>query len=58
MFVQQRRDGRVFITFALHHMAPVASKIADRNIEQLVFAACAREGFCIPFLPGDGVFAV
>ncbi len=42
----------------LHHVAPVAGRVADRQEDRLVLGAGAREGLLAPRVPVDGVVLV
>ena len=56
--VQQLGDGRVLEALALHDVAPVAGRVADREKDGLVFPACPGKGFFAPRVPIDGVVRV
>ncbi len=53
--VHQRRDLRVVEAFALHHVTPVAGRIADRQQNRFVFGAGAVECLVTPRIPIDRV---
>jgi hypothetical protein len=52
------RDRRVLEGLALHHVAPVAGRVADRDEHRLVLRAGAREGLFSPRVPVDRVLRV
>ena len=56
--VHQRRDLRVLEGLALHHVAPVAGGVADRDEDRLVLAAGAGERLLAPRVPVDRVVRV
>src|SRR5439155_1973141 len=56
--VHDRRDVGVLERLALHHVAPVAGRVADREQERLVFGPRARERVVAPRIPVDGVVRV
>ena len=58
MLVHHRGDGRDLEFFALHHVAPMAGGIADREKDRLVLLARFRERFLAPRIPVDGVVRV
>ena len=58
VLVHQRRDLRVLEGLALHHVAPVAGRVADRDDQRLVLRAGARERLLAPRVPVDGVLRV
>ncbi len=56
--VHQRRDLRVLEALPLHHVAPVAGGVADRDEERLALLAGAGERLVAPRVPVDGVAGV
>jgi hypothetical protein len=56
--VHERRDVRVLEALALHDVAPVARRIADRQEDRLVFRLRLRQGFGPPGEPVDRVVRV
>ena len=57
-FVHQPRDLFVLKTLALHHVAPVTRRIADREKDRLVLPPRFREGFLAPRIPIDRIVRV
>jgi hypothetical protein len=55
LLVHHRRDRGVLEGLALHHVAPVAGRVADRDEDRLVLAACLFERLLVPGLPGHRV---
>ncbi len=53
--VEEGSHLRIFEGFALHHVAPMAGRVADAEEDRLVFAARLGEGF---FAPGKPVHRV
>ncbi len=51
-------DRIIFERFALHHVAPVASGVADGKKDGLVFAARFIKSFVTPGIPVDGIMGV
>ena len=58
VLVHQRRRLRVLERLALHHVAPVAGRVADREQDRLVLLARARERLLAPRIPVDRVVRV
>jgi len=56
--VQQFGDRIVLERFALHDVAPVAGRVADREEDRLVLAPRARERFLAPRIPVHGIHRV
>ena len=56
--VHQRRDLRVLEGLALHHVAPVAGRVADRDEQRLVLSRARRQRLLAPRVPVDGVVRV
>jgi hypothetical protein len=56
--VHQRRGLGVLERLVLHHVAPVARAVADRDEQRAVFALCARERLRAPGMPVHGVVHV
>ena len=56
--VHQRGDLRVLEGLALHHVAPVAGGVADRDEDRLLLVARAAERLLAPRVPVDGVLRV
>ena len=56
--VQEGRDFFVLERLALHHVAPVAGRIADREEDRLFLAARFVEGLFAPRIPVDGIMRV
>jgi hypothetical protein len=56
--VHQGRDLRVLEGLALHHVAPVAGGVADRDEDRLALGARAGERLLAPRVPVDGVVLV
>ncbi len=52
------RDGLVLEALALHHVAPVASGVADRQEDGLVLGTRFREGLFAPGKPVDRIVGV
>ena len=50
-----RGDLGVLERLVLHHVAPVAGGVADREEDRLVLASCRLEGLLTPRVPVDGV---
>ena len=48
---------RVFVGFAIHHVAPVAPDCADVEEDGLVFGLGSREGVAAPRVPLDRLMA-
>ena len=55
---QHLGDRGVLEALVLHHMAPVARRVADREEDRLVLLACAVEGILTPGVPVDRVVLV
>ena len=55
MFVDDFRDFRIFVAFAVDDVAPVAPDGADVEKDGFVFGFGAREGGVAPFVPVDGL---
>ena len=55
--VHQRRRLRVLERLVLHHVAPVAGGVADREQDRPVLVACAGERLLAPRVPVDRVVA-
>ena len=49
--VHQRRRVRVLERLALHHVAPVAGRVADREQDRPLLLACARKRLLAPGVP-------
>ena len=58
VLVHQRGDLGVLKAFALHHVAPVAGRIADRNEQRPVQLARARQRLVAPRQPINWVLSV
>jgi hypothetical protein len=58
VLVHHTRGQRVLERLALHHMAPVARCVADREQDGLVLVARLLERRLVPRLPVDGVVRV
>ena len=58
LLVHQRGRARILEGLALHHVAPVAGGVADRDEQRLVLCARARERDRPPGQPVDGVLGV
>ena len=58
VLVHQRRDLGVLEGLALHHVAPVAGGVADRDEDRLGLAARAPERLLAPRIPVDRVLRV
>jgi hypothetical protein len=58
ILVEESGDGSVFKRFALHHVAPVAGRVADAQKDGFVLAARLFESFVIPGEPIHGVARV
>ena len=56
--VHQLRGLLVLERLALHHVAPVAGRVADREQDRPVLLACARERLLAPRVPVHGVVLV
>jgi hypothetical protein len=56
--VHERRDDRVLEGLVLHHVAPVAGGVADREQDRPVLRAGAGEGLRAPCVPVDRVVRV
>ena len=56
--VHELGDGRILEGFPLHHVAPVAGRVADGKEDGLVFLARLGEGFLAPRIPIDGIVRV
>ncbi len=53
--VQHARGERILERLVLHHMAPVAGRVADREQDRPVLVPCPRERLLAPRVPVDGV---
>src|ERR1035437_2740718 len=51
-------DLRVLEGFALHHVAPMAGRVADAEEDRLILAACLGEGYLAPGEPVHRVVLV
>jgi len=58
MVVHEGSDFRVFKGFALHHMAPVAGRVADGEEDRLVFRAGLCERLFAPRIPVHRIVGV
>ena len=58
VLVHRRRDRVVLERLVLHHVAPVAGGVADREQDRLVLVAGARQRLVAPRVPVDGVAGV
>ena len=58
MGVQYRGNRCVLERFALHHMAPMAGRIADAQEDRSVRLARPREGLLAPGIPRNGIMLV
>ena len=58
IFVHQPRDAFVLERLALHHVAPMARRIANREQDGFVFGFRARERLVAPRIPIDGIVGV
>src|SRR6266545_4531252 len=58
MPVEHIRDGPALEALVLHHVAPVARRIADRQEDRLVLAARPLERFRAPRIPVNGIVSV
>ena len=58
VLVHHARGQRVLERLALHHVAPVAGRVADREQDRLVLVARARERLVAPRVPVDRVGGV
>ena len=58
MLVQHRGDRVVLERLVLHHVAPVARRVADREKDRLVLGAGLRERFVAPRKPVDRIVRV
>jgi hypothetical protein len=56
--IQQIRNPLVLKGLALHHVAPVASRITDRKEDRLVFAPRGFKRFRTPCVPVHGIARV
>ena len=56
--VQEARRALVLERLALHHMAPVARRIADRQEDRLVLSVRPRQSLRAPWVPVDRVVRV
>ena len=56
--VHSRGDLRILEGLALHHVAPVAGAVADRDEQRLVFGPRAIEGLVAPGIPVDRIVLV
>ena len=58
VLVHERGGLRVLERLVLHHVAPVAGRVADRDQHRLVLGFRASEGLLAPRIPVDGVVLV
>jgi hypothetical protein len=58
VLVHQGGDLLVLERLALHHVAPMAGRVADAQQDGLVLAGGARQGLFAPGIPGDRVVRV
>ncbi len=58
VLVQHRRDVGVLERLVLHHVAPVAGRVADREKDRLVLGARPRERLVAPRIPVDRIVRV
>ena len=58
ILVHQARDAFVLERLALHHVAPMARRISDRQQDGFVFRFGARERLLAPRIPIDGIVGV
>ena len=56
--VHERRGLRILERLALHHVAPVARRVADRHEQRAVVLARAAQGLLAPGEPVDRVVAM
>jgi hypothetical protein len=58
VFVHQCRSGGIFKAFPLHHVTPVAGRVADGYQDGFVFFTCSRQSLWTPRIPIHGIMGM